>query len=65
MGPYPVLDDPIAVINSRYYDNFCFFKSRRRLILLGMRDEKSAEREFRMLLAISFSIVSYCTTNSR
>ena len=27
MGPYPVLDDPIAVINSRYFDNVCFNKS--------------------------------------
>ena len=28
-----MLDDPIAVTNSRYYDNFCFYISRRRLIV--------------------------------
>ena len=36
MGPYPVLDDPIAVINSRYYDNVCFFQVVV-VLLLGMR----------------------------
>ena len=35
-GPFPVLDDPIAVISSRYDTSFVFFKVVV-VLLLGMR----------------------------
>ena len=48
MGPYPVLDDPIAVTNSRYYDNFCFHKSSSSYLIVRYEMRKAQKGSFEL-----------------
>ena len=44
--PQPVLDDPIAVTNSRYYDKFCFISRRRRRLIVRYEMRKAQKGSF-------------------